>query len=241
MIDLAFNEVCKLSQNDALVPSPKDKSSNIIPFVIEYNPFIPNIGFIVNRYWDLLHLSNNFAVKQLHKYKPVIAYKRPRNRKDILVKSKFSDKSELKFTSSKCKRPRCTHCSRIVESDHFLSLQNCTSFKQNCDTNCSTRNVIYLISCKKCNKQYVGLMSQPVSKRMNSHKFDISNFKDPDFSTHVATHFNTDDHSLSDFSVMPIDIVPDDMERLLKETYWIHKMGTKFPSGLNAKLMYNIN
>ena len=66
-----------------------------------------------------------------------------------------------------------------------------------------------------------------MSKRMNSHKFDIINFKDPGFSTHVATHFNTDDHSLSDFSFMPIDIVPDDMERLLKETYWIHKMGDK--------------
>ena len=73
MIDLAFNEVCKLSQNDALVPRPKDKSSNIIPFVIEYNPSIPNIGFIVNKYWDLLHLSNNSAVKQLHKCKPVMA------------------------------------------------------------------------------------------------------------------------------------------------------------------------
>ena len=79
-----------------------------------------------------------------------------------------------------------------------------------------------------------------MSKRLNSHKFDISNFKDPDFSTHVATHFNTDGHSLSDFSFMPIDIVPGDMERLLKETYSIHKMGTKFPSGLNAKLMYNL-
>ena len=88
------------------MPCPKDKSSNIIPFVIEYNPSIPNIGFIVNRYWDLLHLSNNSAVKQLHKYYPVMAYKRPRNLKDILVKSTFSEKSELKFSSSNCKRPR---------------------------------------------------------------------------------------------------------------------------------------
>ena len=76
----------------------------------------------MNRYWDLLHLSNNSAVKQLHKYKPVMAYKRPRNLKDILVKSKLSEKSELTL-SSKCKRPRCTHCSRIAESDHFLSSQ----------------------------------------------------------------------------------------------------------------------
>ena len=58
--------------------------------------------------------------------------KRLRNLKDILVKSKLSVKSEFKFSSSKCKRPRCTHCSRIVESDHFLRSQNCTSFKLNC-------------------------------------------------------------------------------------------------------------
>ena len=28
---------------------------------------------------------------------------------------------------------------------------------------------------------------------------------------------------------MPIDIDTDDMEMLLKETYWIHKLGTSFP------------
>ena len=115
------------------MPSPKDKSLNIIPFVIEFNPSIPNIGFIVNRYnWGLLHLSNNSAVTELHKYKAVMAYKRLRNLKDILVKSKFSETSELKFSSSECKRPtRCTHRSRIVKSDHFLSSVNCTSFKLN--------------------------------------------------------------------------------------------------------------
>ena len=209
VINYAFDEVCKLSQSETLVPS-----SNIIPFVIEYNPSLPNIGYIINRYWDLLQLSSNSSVKELHKYKPVMAYKRPRNIKDILVKSKFSGPSDFKFFSSKCKRPRYTHCSRIVESDHFLSSQKCISFKLNYDTNCTTRNVIYLISCKKCDKQ----TSQQVSKRMNSHKFDITNFKDPDFSTHVPTHFNAEDHSFSDFSFMPIDIVSDDMERLDPQT-----------------------
>ena len=31
VIDLAFNEVCKLSKNEVLVSSPKDMSSNKIP------------------------------------------------------------------------------------------------------------------------------------------------------------------------------------------------------------------
>ena len=55
---------------------------------------------------------------------------------------------------------------------------------------------------------------QPVSKRMNSHKFDITNFMDPAFSSNVATHFNLDDHSMKDFSFMPIDIVMKHVDRL---------------------------
>ena len=39
---------------------------------------------------------------------------------------------------------------------------------------------------------------------------------------------------------LPKDIVPDDVERLLKETYWIHKLETKFPSGFNTKLINNV-
>ena len=39
---------------------------------------------------------------------------------------------------------------------------------------------------------------------------------------------------------MPIDIVPDDVERLLNETYLIHKLETKFPSELNTKLINNV-
>ena len=97
MINYAFYDVCKLSQSEALVPSSKDNSSDIIPFVIEYNLSLPNIGYIINRYWDLLQLSSNSSVKELHKYKPVMAYKRPRNIKDILVKSKFSEPSDFKF------------------------------------------------------------------------------------------------------------------------------------------------
>ena len=75
---------------------------------------------------------------------------------------------------------------------------------------------------------------------MNSHRFDINNFDDPAFSTQVAIHFNEDSHSLQDFSFIPIDVVHNDMERLMKETYWIHRLGTVFPNGLNSKILYNV-
>lgn len=88
--------------------------------------------------------------------------------------------------------------------------------------------------------QYVGQTKQPVSKRMNSHKFDICNFVDPAFSTNVANHFNKDDHNFTDFSFMPIDVVYNTLDRLCKETFWIHKLKTHFPEGMNTKLLYSI-
>ena len=78
----------------------------------------------MNIYRDFLQISSNSSVKELHEYKTAMAYKRPRNIKVIeVIKSKFSETSELKFSSSKCKRPRCTYCSRIIESVHLSSSQ----------------------------------------------------------------------------------------------------------------------
>ena len=53
---------------------------------------------------------------------------------------------------------------------------------------------------------------------MNSHEFNIRNMDDPNFSTNVAIHFNSDGHSVEDFRFMPIDQVSDNMQRLLIKT-----------------------
>ena len=77
-----------------------------------------------------------------------------------------------------------------------------------------------------------------VSKRMNSHRFDISNYTDPSFSSLVATHFNSDNHCINDFSFMPIDVIDNTFDRLCKETYWIHRLGTVHPGGMNSKVLF---
>ncbi|XP_053391365.1 uncharacterized protein LOC128554143 [Mercenaria mercenaria] len=122
VINTAFEKVMCMSQDDALRASVK-QDQNIVPFVVEYNTSLPNIGNINNKYWDLLQLSDNPAVKMLHLCKPTMAFKRPKNLKDILVKTDFHKLSDINFTSSKCNRSRCSHCSYITESDSFNSSQ----------------------------------------------------------------------------------------------------------------------
>ena len=50
--------------------------------------------------------------------KPVVAYKRPSNLQDMLVHSQLY--RTVNFGSvSKFKRPRCSHCSCIIDSNSF--------------------------------------------------------------------------------------------------------------------------
>ena len=146
----------------------------------------------------------------------------------------------IQFSQS-CNRRRCSHCNSIVTDSEFSSSVTNESFSLKCSANCSSKDVIYLITCKKCKKQYVGQTHQQVSKRMNSHRFDVRNYDEScsSYSSNVAIHFNNNQHTFDDFSFMPIDIIHDNMERLCKETFWIHKLRTMYPEGLNSKVIYN--
>ena len=105
VVDHALDQVSSLSQEQALQSSEKSRNKNIIPFVVEYNPSLPNIG--LNKYWDLLQLSRKDSVKYVHEYKPILAFKRPtsRNLRDFLVHSAFKDKTS--HFSQACDRRRC--------------------------------------------------------------------------------------------------------------------------------------
>ena len=63
---------------------------------------------------------------------------------------------------------------------------------------------------------------------------------DPSFLINVAINFNSNDHLMEEFSFIPVDYVSTNVNRLLKETYWIHKLNTLHPKGLNAEVLYKI-
>lgn len=235
IIEEAVKKVSSISMDDALQSTSHKKCQKIVPFVCTYNPSLPNIGKIINQYWNLLKYSKSESVRQLYNYKPIVAYKRPSNLQDMLVHSRFN--RTVRFgTVLKCNRPRCSHCASIIESDSFTSTTLSSSFDLKENFTCASSDVIYLITCKKCRLQYVGQTQQKCSQRMNKHKFDIKHF--PDTPTTVSEHFNLPGHTIEDFSFMPIDKVPGNWKRLMKETSWMHRLGTVTPFGLNSKIMY---
>lgn len=127
-----------------------------------------------------------------------------------------------------CKLRRCATCQHFNSLNHFTSTANRKSFKIRQPFSCNSTNVIYLITCSKCKKQYVGKTTKPLRERINHHRTNINRNK----KIYVCVHFNFPDHQLSNLTVQVIDSSPpNQLSRL--EQYWIQTLETVKPKGLN--------
>ena len=142
--------------------------------------------------------------------------------------------------ASRCGKNRCKTCKHMIEGDSFVS--NTTGKKyaiksREAIMTCATKNVIYLISCKKCGIQYVGETSQALRSRMNNHRQRLNQMCD----LFLYQHFCSSGHSEDDITIMPIEEVSLEegeclslaSKRLQREEYWYKELATIYPYGLN--------
>ena len=126
----------------------------------------------------------------------------------------------LKITKTKitkCQSPKCVTCLHLNTTPHFTSSVTKITYPIRHTFSCSSKNVIYLITCTKCRKQYVRLPTKFLRERINHHRTSI-NTKNKRY---INNHFNFPDHSLNNLSVQAIDTVknstfqkPNDLELL---------------------------
>ena len=136
--------------------------------------------------------------------------------------------------TTRCNHPRCATCKHLNCSRYFTSKRTGT-FTIRHSFSCNSSNLIYLITCTKCQKQYVGLTTRQLNVRINHHRTNIINKKP----IYMCVHFNFPDHSLNNLSVQAIDKPPDNCQNKIQELqrlerYWIATLKTKQPLGLNV-------
>ena len=84
-----FNKARRFTQYKLLFQTKdNDTGQDILPFVTEYNPSLPNINQILTQHWNII--TENPLLNQLFTHKPTIAYKRHKNLKDRLVHTRLS-------------------------------------------------------------------------------------------------------------------------------------------------------
>ena len=129
---------------------------------------------------------------------------------------------EPSIRTQRCKYHRCATCKHLNCSRCIKSTKTGRSYIIRHSFRCTSSNLIYVITCTKCHKQYVGLTTKQLNFRMNHHRTNIFNNKP----IYVSKHFNFPDHSIKNLSVQAIDRVEPNHPNLLQElqrlkSYWI--------------------
>ena len=103
--------------------------------------------------------------------------------------------------------------------------------------NCKSRNLIYLIHCKKCKKQYIGETKRQLNERFGEHRRSIQNHDELIRPTPVSTKFNQPGHSINDILLISLERIHNngDSVRKAREAHPIDKAMTLEPNGINRR------
>ena len=144
-----------------------------------------------------------------------------------------------KGAALKCNQSRCECCLYMRETSEFTSKNTDFLYDITGRLTCQSKNIVYLINCLRCNETYVGETSRSLRQRLNNHVSDIRLGLDKP----VSEHFNSFDHmGQEDMEIIPILQIPDQgsvirnqIYRRKWESYFIQKLDTMFPYGINTK------
>ena len=146
-------------------------------------------------------------------------------------------------------KKQCRYCPKLNTSGKIKC--TATLVEHECKTNitCNSSNLIYCLTCTKCNLQYVGQTKRTIMKRFQGHFYNITKanqkqedeFQNPTGKIDpIGLHFQKENHDMNDVQISVlafITLTPMSKEalmmRLKVEKKWIHIMRCPAPTGLN--------
>ena len=109
----------------------------------------------------------------------------------------------------------------------------------NTSVDCQTRNLIYMLGCKKCPTQYIGETNRTLQDRFSEH---LGHVKNKHLNKLTGEHFNSKGHKQSDMTITVIEKQHNTSNQFRKqrEMMYISKFNTKY-KGMNQKTWANCN
>ena len=111
----------------------------------------------------------NEELKHLFTPGPMVSFRSSRKISSYLVRAKLYP-VERSVGSFNCKRPHCQVCTYVNETDSVTSTVTGKTYKINHKFECMEKCLIYLLTCKKCRKQYVGQTVDTFRYRWNNYR-----------------------------------------------------------------------
>ena len=113
----------------------------------------------------------------------------------------------------------CTLCLSAGQQYSILPAVSCTDEK-----------LIYLITCKKCQKQYVGKTEQSLRQRHYGHRREIEKG-----SSALGQHFSPEQCGAESLSIQIIELCSSLEQLAGREGAWQHTLASFAPAGINIR------
>ena len=257
VITEAFNKVYILDRSTLLLPKTptdaREPDQNLSFLITTFHPTFRECTNIVTRNWDLLDRSS--ATRPLMNLRIIKGNRRAKNLRDLLVRARLprlttppqqpltlqqrlSNTRQTRTTTIRCTRLHCRYCRLINRTGTITSPIAGKQYNTCNNVTCHSNNIIYCLSCRTCNKQYVGQTKRKLVERLREHFRSINNHTN----THiVGRHFNLANHrGISSLEVHVLSFIranpnnPQSRQARIKcELKWIHRLRSFVPKGLN--------
>ena len=175
-------------------------------------------------------------LKEVFPDPPLVAYKRNRNIRDLLIQAKVPPPFKpypKRRTNGMRKCYKCSTCPYILEGNKVKLKNRFWNITHNVD--CSSENIIYLIECniERCKARYIGETDRTLRERIYEHKSYINN-KMKNKAT--GYHFNLPGHSIDNLTITILEQVKknDTLYRRERERFYIRTFNTYY-NGMNRK------
>ena len=226
-------------------PAPPATPMENLFLVSHYNPDTSPLKEIVDNHWSLLGRSS--CTESLYTKSVIFGHKRNKNLRDILVQAKIpqqpTDSRTLRIRQHERRciaKMKCRYCSKLDKSGNISCNVTGKTYSAKLNITCNSNNLIYCISCKTCQKQYVGQTKNEVKERFKCHFYSIDHPQKSD--TIVGRHFSAPGHNgINDVTIHVLEFIQAPSEtptahrmRDNAERTWIHRLSSLAPNGLNA-------
>ncbi len=254
----ALRKASALDRTILLIPKDDnlDEISKDLFLVMTHNPANPEVKKALDDNWHLIKQERTLA--PLHDTTVKIGFRRPPNLQDLLVKARLNGPTRsLAQTSGRINNPcfytsniTCRYCPIMDRTGTIMSTVTKRSYTTPQGGSCGSNNLVYLVTCTKCSKQYVGETSNSINKRFYQHLYENKHLKDPDNAppcmsgktpNPLPNHFAQADHSHLDIKIQILEFItlpPKSQNttvfRRKRELHWIHQLKTFVPQGINS-------
>ena len=235
-----LQKACAQDLKSLLKPPPTTtETTDRIPLVLTYNKGIIPLSKAIYKIWPKIQINNQELFRSL----PLLANKVGQKISNQLIRAKFTSTHSGKTGKTylnpieDCKKANCRYCPRMNKPKYFTCTYTGYRYTTKLRGHCTTINLVYLITCTNCAKQYVGETKREFKFRMAEHIRDTRVKRE----TAVSIHFNEPGHSFENMIFQIIQILPthpeDDRSTTkhpICERYWIYQLHPVKPLGLNV-------